>query len=220
MLNPLLGQCSGTQSPVPVYCRAGPNSANHKSRSPYGFHLDGQGPSPPGPESPGWGSQKEAPESRAGPLPAKLCITHLGEAHSHAHALPACCPCMGQTAEPGSQDLGSAPGLHSPCCDLVWSSSLPGGLLSSHLESGTERLGGNRKAPASSDIYYFRVPRPLAVFLPAAGAGDCPWAPSVGPCRGLPGQGSCLASRAAPCRVVGSGQEEGFQEGSRTLNIS
>ena len=188
MLNPLLGQCSGTQSPVPVSCRAGPNSANRKSRSPYGFHLYGQGPSPPGPESPGWGSQKEAPESRAGPLPAKLCITHLGEAHSHAHALPACCLCMDQTAEPGSQDLGSAPGLHSPCCDLVWSSSLPGGLLSSHLESGTERLGGNRKAPASSDIYYFRVPQPLTVFLPAAGAvtgcGPPLWAPAeVSPAR-------------------------------------
>lgn len=79
-----------------------------------------------------------------------------------------------------------------------------------------------RKAPASS-LYYFRNLLSLAVFLPALlepkVEGLCN--PSLGPplaSSWSQAQESVSldssASAAAPCRAVGSGEEQGMQEGA------
>lgn len=83
---------------------------------------------------------------------------------------------------------------------------------------------GMWKAPASSHIYYFRIPPPLAVSVLHCWSPRLPMCPLEGtPQTSLqPRNPSSLASSAppvAPCRVVGRGDGEGLQEGSLTLTI-
>lgn len=125
---------------------------------------------------------------------------------------PACCPQPLQwlhrkAREPGP---GASPSLW---CDLAQSPSLPGSIP--HLEPRGWAVAW--KAPASSDIYYFRIPQPLAVFLPALlepVTGPVP--PRWGPCRCLPSPGACPVLSAQPHQLPLAGWwEAGRKRGCR-----
>lgn len=129
------------------------------------------------------------PDERAGLFPAALCITHV-----EGPPAPPACPqplqwlhCMAWKPGPAASP--------SFWCDLVQSLSLE-----------QKSWAVTWKAPASSDIYYFRLPQPLTIFLPAllelVTGRSPPW---WGPHRRLPSLGTCPVLSARPRQLPFAG---------------
>lgn len=109
---------------------------------------------------PGWAGQEEPEENR-------------GLSSCPWHHL------CGRTASPAQMEGLEARTQASPrlWCDLAKSPFLPCPTPPLELRG----WAGTWKAPASSHIYYFRIPPPLAVFLPALWSPRLPMCLSVGP---------------------------------------